>query len=113
MDVAVFIIEQKSSIALLLMQHLYLFFISMLIALIIGISVSLMIARPGRERRGRLILSLTAAAQSVPPVAVIAVVFIFVGVGGLPSIIALVLYSLVPIIFNTTSGLLSVPYDVI
>ena len=113
MDVAVFIIEQKSSIALLLMQHLYLFFISMLIALIIGISVSLLIARPGRERRGRLILSLTAAAQSVPPVAVIAVVFIFVGVGGLPSIIALVLYSLVPIIFNTTSGLLSVPYDVI
>lgn len=113
MDLAVFIIEQKSRIALLLMQHLYLFFISMLFALIIGISIALLITRPGREGSGSIILSLAAAAQSVPPVAVIAVVFIFVGVGGLPSIIALVLYSLVPVIFNTTSGLLSVPSDVI
>ncbi len=113
MGLAVFLIEHKSRVALLLMQHLYLFLISMLFALIIGISIALLVTRPGKERIGGLILSLTAATQSIPPVAVIAVVFIFVGVGGLPSIIALVFYSLVPVIFNTTSGLLSVPSDVI
>jgi osmoprotectant transport system permease protein len=113
MDLAVFLMENKSRVALLLIQHLYLFFISMLFALIIGISIALLVTRPGKEGIGSLILTLTAATQSVPPVAVIAVVFIFVGVGGLPSIIALVFYSLVPVIFNTTSGLLSVPSDVI
>jgi osmoprotectant transport system permease protein len=113
MGLSVFLIEQKGRIALLLIQHLYLFLISMLFALMIGVSVALLVTRPHKERIGSFILSLTAATQSIPPIAVIAIVFIFVGVGGLPAIIALVLYSLVPIIFNTTSGLLNVPSDVI
>ncbi|MFP4362347.1 MAG: ABC transporter permease, partial [Spirochaetia bacterium] len=58
---------------------------------------------------GTILLSITSAAQAVPSIAVIAVVFIFVGIGSTPAIFALFLYSLVPIVFNTASGLLSVP----
>jgi osmoprotectant transport system permease protein len=59
------------------------------------------------------VVSVTAAAQAVPPIAIIALAFIFVGIGATPSIIALIIYSIVPILFNASSGLLSVPPQVI
>lgn len=94
-------------------KHFYLFAISMFFSVIIGISLSIVITAEGREKIGRIILSVTGAAQAVPSVAVIALVFIFVGIGAAPSIIALVLYSLVPIVFNATSGILGVPERVV
>jgi osmoprotectant transport system permease protein len=60
-----------------------------------------------------VILSITGASQAVPSVAVIALVFLFIGIGMKPAIIALVIYSLVPIVFNATSGILSVDPGVI
>ncbi len=94
-------------------RHFTLFAISMLFAIIIGVGLSIVITREGRERFGKVVLSITAAAQAVPSVAVVALAFLFIGIGERPAIVALILYSLVPIVFNATSGILSVEPGVI
>jgi len=91
-----------------IMRHFLLFLISMAFAIAIGVFLSIVITREGHEKVGQVILSITGASQAVPSVAVIALVFLFIGIGMKPALVALVIYSLVPIVFNATSGILSV-----
>ncbi len=92
----------------MILQHLFLFIVSTLFAVVIGIFVSIIATREGHEKIGNILLTISGMAQAVPSIAVVALVFLFVGIGMKPAIIALVIYSIVPIIFNTSSGLLSV-----
>jgi osmoprotectant transport system permease protein len=93
--------------------HVLIFLISLTFSTIIGISISIFITQEGRKKIGKIILSIMGAAQSVPSLVIIALVFVFVGIGIKPAIIALVVYGLVPIIFNTTSGILSIRQNII
>lgn len=95
------------------MEHFFLFLFSLIITTIVGIAISIFATEEGKENIGKIIVSVTGAAQAVPSIAVIALVFIFVGIGKPPAIIALIVYGLVPIIFNSTSGILSVPREII
>jgi len=97
----------------LFVEHFFLFLFSIIITTIIGVALSIIATEEGREKMGKTILSITGAAQAVPSIAVIALVFIYVGIGKTPTIISLIIYSLVPVIFNATSGILSVPRGVI
>lgn len=89
-------------------QHVMLFLESWIIAMAVGLAIAIFATRPGKEGIGRVLLSVTGAAQSIPSIAVIALAFIFLGIGAPPAIFALFIYSLVPITFNAASGLLSV-----
>ncbi len=106
-------LENFNKILRLFYQHFCLFIISLIIAIIIGVILSIVATEEGREKLGKVIVSIAGAAQAVPSIAVIALVFIYVGIGVTPAIISLIVYSLVPIIFNTTSGILSVPQNII
>ena len=92
----------------MVLQHLFLFGVSTLIAIVAGIFISIVSTLEGYEKFGRILLTISGMAQAVPSIAVVAIVFLFVGIGMKPAIIALIIYSIVPIIFNTSSGLLSV-----
>src|SRR5690554_947918 len=94
-------------------QHIGLFALSTLVAVVIGIAVSIFITNEGREKSARLVLTISGMAQSVPSIAIVALVFIFVGIGATPALIALVLYSIVPILFNATSSLLNIDPKII
>jgi len=93
--------------------HIFIFLVSLTFSTIIGMAISIFITQEGKKKIGRFILSITGASQSVPSLVIIALVFIFVGIGIKPAIIALIIYSLVPIIFNATSGILSISQDII
>lgn len=108
-----FFLENYNKILSLSLQHFYLFIISLIIAIIIGVTLSIIATEEGREKIGKVIVSITGAAQAVPSIAVVALVFIYVGIGAVPAIISLIVYSLVPIVFNATSGILSVPKNII
>ena len=96
-----------------LQVHILIFCISLTFSIVIGVAISIFVTQEGRKKTGRIILSIMGAAQSVPSLVIIALIFIFVGIGIKPAIIALVIYGLVPIIFNTTSGILSVRQNII
>jgi len=105
--------ENYNKIFSLFVEHFFLFLISLIITTIIGVALSIIATEEGREKVGKVILSITGAAQAVPSIAVIALVFIYVGIGKTPAIISLIIYSLVPVMFNATSGILSVSKGVI
>jgi len=112
-EVINYMIENSAYIWTKTFEHLYLFLISWGLAIIVGMAIGIFVSRPGRQKIGRIVLSITSITQSVPSIAVIAIVFVFMGIGAAPSIFALFLYSLVPIVFNTASGLLSVDKNMI
>lgn len=93
--------------------HVFIFLVALSFSIIIGMAISIFVTQEGKKKIGRVILSVMGAAQSVPSLVIIALIFIFVGIGIKPAIIALVVYGLVPIIFNTTSGILSVRQNII
>jgi len=89
----------------LVVQHANMVAVSSLLATLVGIGLGVFVTR----RRGREFLpvvnSLVSMGQTFPPVAVLAVAVPVVGFGYKPTIIALFLYGLLPIVRNTISGL--------
>ncbi len=108
-----YILENHQKILSLTIQHFYLFLISTIFAFLFGMLISIFVTREGNEKIGRIIITMTAMGQAVPSIAVVALAFFFLGIGAKPAIFALIIYSMVPIIFNAGSGLLSVPPEII
>jgi osmoprotectant transport system permease protein len=89
----------------LMLDQLYLVIISSTIALVVGLSLGLLaLSRFGRPFRD-VIVNLGNLAQTVPTAAVMALAIPLVGYGPQPVIIALVLYSILPIMLNVIVGI--------
>ncbi|MEN2427374.1 ABC transporter permease [Chromobacterium vaccinii] len=95
----------------LLLAHLAIVALSGGAAALLGISAALWTSRPaGRDFRP-LLETLLSIAQSFPPVAVLALTVPLIGFGAAPALVALALYSLLPITHAALAGLASVPED--
>jgi osmoprotectant transport system permease protein len=104
--------EQDSFVALL-GSHLAIVAASSALSLLVGVAAGIFVTRDaGREFRP-LVETLVAIAQTIPPVAVLAIAVPLIGFGALPALIALALYGLLPIVRATIAGLESVPKGVI
>ena len=91
-------------------QHLYLVAISLLMAIMIAIPLGIIAAQ--RPAWGRIILGLTGIIQTIPSLALLVFMIPLLGIGGPPVILALFLYSLLPIVRNTHVGLHSIPPEI-
>jgi len=100
-----FILNNPGRVLEKLQEHFIIFIISWLFAVFVGLTIAIVISRKNfKPKVADAVVSFTGAAQSVPSIAVIAVVFLITGIGMEPAIIALFIYSLVPVIFNATSA---------
>ncbi|NQV51080.1 MAG: ABC transporter permease, partial [Candidatus Marinimicrobia bacterium] len=61
---------------------------------------------------GQFILSIVGVIQTIPSLALLVFMIPLLGIGGPPALVALFLYSLLPIVRNTLSGLTSLPLDI-
>jgi osmoprotectant transport system permease protein len=78
-------------------------------AAIVGIALAIFVTRPvGRDFRA-LVSTLAAVGQTFPPAAVLALAVPALGFGPRPTIAALFLYGLLPVIENAIAGLEGVP----
>ena len=103
--------EQDSFVALL-GAHLLLVAASSTLAALLGVAAGIAVTRPaGREFRP-LVETCVAIGQTVPPVAVLALAVPLIGFGHEPALLALTLYSLLPIVRGTVAGIESVPASV-
>jgi osmoprotectant transport system permease protein len=91
-------------------EHLYLVSISLLAAILISIPLGIIAAR--KARTGQIILGIVGIIQTIPSLALLVLMIPLMGIGGPPAIVALFLYSLLPIVRNTFTGLRSIPPDV-
>lgn len=91
----------------LLAQHVALVVASVLLAVAVGIPLGIFAAR--HARTGQAILLLTGLLQTIPSLALLAVLIPITGTIGLwPAVIALFLYALLPIVRNTHTGITGV-----
>jgi osmoprotectant transport system permease protein len=96
----------------LFLSHAEYVVLSSLAAALIGTGLGIVATRPwGREFRP-LLEALATIGQTFPPVAVLALAVPAFGYGPAPTMIALTLYGILPILKNTLAGLASVPAGV-
>ncbi|MGE5179809.1 MAG: glycine betaine ABC transporter substrate-binding protein [Bacteroidota bacterium] len=88
-------------------QHLKLVALSLLAAVLIGIPLGIAAARS--RWIGGTVLAVTGLAQTIPSLALLAVLIPLLGIGVLPALVALFIYSLLPIVRNTYVGLTTIP----
>lgn len=94
-------------------QHMLLVFWSMLLALLVGIPSGIILSRPFARKWAEYVMQIFNVGNTLPPLAVLALAMVVLGIGDRPAIIALFLASLLPIVRNTYSGLCSVPVSLI
>ncbi len=103
------VIYSQDSLWSLTIQHLALVFWSLGISVLIGVGAGVFVTRPSGAAFLPLSRALANVGQTFPPVAVLALAVSAVGFGLYPTLIALVLYGLLPVFENTVAGLRAVP----
>ena len=93
-------------------RHLFLVGVSLSGSILLGIPLGICASRPGWG--GEIILGITGVLQTVPSLALLALLVSipFFGIGPQTAITALFLYGLLPIVRNTASGLQDIPRPV-
>lgn len=93
------------------LEHLVLVGISLTAAILFSIPLGILAAR--RPRLGHMILGVAGIIQTIPSLALFVFMIPLLGIGGPPAIVALFLYSLLPIIRNTYAGLKDIPHAIV
>ena len=83
-------------------EHIHLVSISMIFAIFIGILLGFLASK--YKRLASIILTVTSILQTIPGLALLALLIPLTGISELTAIIALLLYSLLPIVSNTYQG---------
>jgi osmoprotectant transport system permease protein len=99
---AQYVAAQRGVLARLAARHVELVAISLLIAIAIALPLGLMLERAARGAEG--FIRSVGVLQTLPGIALLAFMIPLFGIGVVPAIVALVLYSLYPIVRNTYTG---------
>jgi osmoprotectant transport system permease protein len=105
------VLYPASSLFDLALTHLSLVVVSSLLSVLLGLTVAVFVTRAVGREFLPLALSLSSLAQVFPPVAVLALAYPVLGFGFAPSLLALTLYGLLPVISGAIAGIQSVSPD--
>lgn len=106
-----YIINHKDQILSLTLEHIKLTAIAVGCAILIGIPLGILISYV--RKLNKPILGIANVIQAIPSMAILGFAIPFLGIGTLPAIVMVVLYSLLPIIKNTYIGIQSINSDTI
>jgi osmoprotectant transport system permease protein len=101
-----FLITRRAELLLLMLEHLQLTGVSVLIAVVVGVPLGVGLTR--WRWLARPVLGFANLVQTVPSLAMLGFLMplpLVGGIGATPAIVALTLYSLLPIIKNTATGI--------
>lgn len=85
------------------LEHLWLVVVSLSAAILVAVPLGVVAAR--RPTIGQAVLALAGLVQTVPSLAMLVFLIPWLGLGARPAMVALFLYSLLPIVRNTYAGL--------
>ena len=94
--------DRRSTIASLTRRHLLLVGVSLLAAIAVALPLGLLLER-GR-RAAETVIRAVGVLQTLPSIALLAFMIPLLGIGVVPALVALFLYSLYPILRNTYTG---------
>lgn len=101
-----FVRQQSGKLLEQTLTHTGLTFISVLIAVCIGVPAGILISR--HKRLAGPVLGVTGVLQTIPSIALLGFMIPLLGIGPKPAIVALFLYALLPVVRNTYTGILGV-----
>jgi len=85
--------------------HFKMVFISVIIATLIGVPLGILVTRPGLEKFALPVIGGANVGQTIPSLAVIAIMAPLLGFGFQSAIVALVIYGLLPILRNSYTSI--------
>ena len=107
------LLYERSPMYSFLLEHLRLVAIGGLAAVVIGVLAGLVVlSRVGRPFRN-IVMRIANFGQAMPSVALMAIAVPVVGYGSEPVLLALVVFSVLPVLVNVVAGIESVPAPVV
>jgi len=94
----------------MLCEHLYIVIVSVLFTIIIGVPIGVAAYFCSRVRK--VVLWIVDVLQTIPALALLGTIMVFLGAGKITVIVGLVLYSLLPVVHNTYLGLSGVDHAI-
>ncbi|WP_293741118.1 ABC transporter permease/substrate-binding protein [uncultured Pedobacter sp.] len=88
------------------LQHVGLTFISLILAIAVGLPLGILIAR--KRKLSGMVLGVAGILQTIPSIALLGFMIPVLGIGAKPAIVALLIYALLPIIRNTYTGIIGI-----
>lgn len=93
------------------LEHLGLVVVALLLSCLFGIPIGVIAYR--HRGFGPLLIGFTGLLQTIPPLALLCFLIPLLGIGALPTVFALFIYGLLPIVQSTSAGLLSLDQKLI
>lgn len=106
-----FFAQHGSELLVKTWQQIYISAISLALGIVVAVPLSIILMK--FPRVAKVVIAIASMLQTIPALALLAIMIPFFGIGKLPAIIALFLYSLMPILRNTYVGLMGVSPDTI
>ncbi|EXJ24248.1 Osmotically activated L-carnitine/choline ABC transporter, permease protein OpuCB [Alkalibacterium sp. AK22] len=92
-------------------EHLFISAVSLGLGVLVAVPLGVALTRT--EKLATWFIGLTSILQTIPSLALLAFMIPFLGVGTVPAIVALFIYSLLPILRNTFTGMQRVDSDLV
>lgn len=84
-------------------QHLYISALALLLGIIVAVPLGILLTR--LKHGANFVITLAGVLQTIPAMALLAIMIPIFGIGSTPAIVALFIYSLLPILRNTYLGM--------
>ena len=91
-----FLNEYGSQLVSKTIEHFYISIIALLIAIIVAVPLGILLSRT--TKTANVVLTIAGVLQTIPTLAVLAIMIPIFGVGKTPAIVALFIYVLLPIL---------------
>lgn len=108
-----FILDNPGDLLVLVQQHLKLVGLSSLLAVAFAVPAGILVTRPRFKKYAWLVLNFANIGQTVPSLAILALVMSYLGIGYVSAVFALWFCSLLPILRNTVTGIENVNPSII
>jgi len=104
-----FLMEKGGELITRTWEHIFISAASLGLGILFAVPLGILLTRT--KRTAAIVIGLTSALQTVPSLALLALMIPIFGVGRFPAIVALFIYSLLPILRNTYIGIKEVGAD--
>ena len=105
-----FIMENRAELLEKTLEHFYISIFALVIGIVIAVPLGILIAK--NKRLAGIILTTAGVLQTIPTLALLALMIPLFGIGKTPAIIALAAYILLPMLNNTIIGVQSISGEV-
>ena len=101
-----FFANQGEALVIAIGEHLLLSFVALALGIIVAVPLGIWLSQV--PKLANIVIGIASVLQTIPTLALLTLMVILLGVGKIPSIVALFIYSLLPILRNTYLGIAGV-----